>query len=218
LKLEISDIHKAYNGKAVLSGSSFIFDRKKTYVLMGHNGSGKSTLFRLCALLEPPDSGEINYFEGDRLLTKDIALKRKITLVLPGVGLFNNSVYNNVAYGLKIRKMPEKEIADNVEYSLNFVGLFEKRKQNALTLSSGEAQRLGIARAIVIKPDVLFLDEPTAHVDEKNTEIIEDLILKIKNSGKSMVFITTHDASQAERLADVMLLLDKGKIALFKKT
>lgn len=217
MKLEISDIHKAYNGKAVLSGSSFIFDKKKTYVLMGHNGSGKSTLFRLCALLEHPDSGEINYLEGDRLLTKDIALKRRITLVLPGVGLFNTSAYNNIAYGLKIRKQPEKEIADNVEYSLNFVGLFEKRKQNALTLSSGEAQRLGIARAIVIKPDVLFLDEPTAHVDEKNTEIIEDLILKIKNSGKSMVFITTHDASQAERLADVMLLLDKGKIALFKK-
>ncbi len=217
MKLEISELYKDYNGKPVLSGCSFLFDVKRTHVLMGHNGSGKSTFFRICALLEPPDTGHIKYFAGDRLLQNDMELKRKITLVLPGVGLFNTSVYNNVAYGLKIRKTPEKEIAENVEHALEFAGLSEKRRQNALTLSSGEAQRLGIARAIVIKPEVLFLDEPTAHVDEKNTEVIEDLILKIKKSGKSMVFVTTHDVYQAERLADLILLLDKGKITLFTK-
>lgn len=189
-----------------------MFEGKKSFVLMGHNGSGKSTFFRLCALLENPDSGKLNYFSGDRLLLKNMELKRKITLVLPGIGVFNTSVFNNIAYGLKIRKMPKKEIAEKVENALEFAKLSDKRMQNALTLSSGEAQRLGIARAIVIEPEVLFLDEPTAHIDEKNKEVIEDIILKIKKSGKSMVFITTHDISQAERLADVLLSLNNGKI------
>jgi len=217
LKLEISDIYKAYNGKPILSGCSVLFGGKKTYILMGHNGSGKSTLFRICSLLETPDRGKISYFSGDNLLQNDTELKRKITLVLPGIGIFNTSVFNNVAYGLKIRKIPKKDIIEKVKRALEFVGLLDKLRQNALTLSSGEAQRLGIARAIVIKPDVLFLDEPTTHVDEKNMEVIEDLILKIKDSRKSMVFITTHDVSQAERLADVVLLLNKGKIEIIKQ-
>lgn len=212
MKLEISNIYKSYNGKPVLSDCSFEFYGNKSYVLMGHNGSGKSTFFRICSLLEDPDSGKINYFSGDRLLTIEIELKRKITLVLPGIGVFNTSVFNNIAYGLKVRKMPKKEIAEKVENALKFAELSDKRMQNALTLSSGEAQRLGIARAIVIEPEVLFLDEPTAHVDEKNREIIEDIILKIKKSGKSMVFITTHDISQAGRLADVLLSLNNGKL------
>lgn len=217
MKLEISNIYKSYNGKPVLSDCSFGFYGNKSYVLMGHNGSGKSTFFRICSLLENPDSGQINYFSRDRLLTIDIELKRKITLVLPGIGVFNTSVFNNIAYGLKIRKMPKKEIAEKVENALEFAELSDKRMQNALTLSSGEAQRLGIARAIVIEPEVLFLDEPTAHVDEKNREVIEEIILKIKKSGKSMVFITTHDISQAERLADVLLSLNNGKIIISKR-
>lgn len=215
MKLEISNIYKTYNGISVLSGCSFVFDRKNTYVLMGHNGSGKSTFFRICALIEAPDSGKINYFLEERLLQNNIQLKRRITLVLPGPGIFNTSVFNNVAYGLKIRKVPQKNITEYVENALEFVGLSDKRWQNALTLSSGEAQRLGIARAIVIKPEILFLDEPTSHVDEKNTEAIEEIILKIKKSGQTMVFITTHDVSQAQRIGDVTLILNKGKITLF---
>ena len=214
LRLQISHIHKNYNGKRVLRDCSFSFHESGAYVLMGPNGSGKSTLFRLCALLEQPDKGEITYLSGDTIVPQEIQLRRHITLVLPKIGVFNATVFKNVAYGLRIRGMGKKEISEKVERSLEFVGLTNRKNQNALTLSSGETQRLGIARAIVIEPEIIFLDEPTAFVDEENKRIIEDIILKIKRDGSSMVIITTHDRTQAEKLTDRLLFLQDGKLSL----
>ena len=213
LILTVSDVYKSYNGISVLKGCSFSFDRGGVYVLTGPNGSGKSTLLRICALLEPSDRGEINYLSGGTFsegnLKKDIALRRRITLVLPKVGVFNTTVFKNAAYGLKIRGIKGKEM---VNKALDFVGLMHKRNQNALTLSSGETQRLGIARAMAIEPEMLFLDEPTASVDRENTGIIENIILNMKRKDKSTIIITTHDMSQAERLGDIMLIMSEGKI------
>jgi len=212
LILSISNIYKSYNGIPVLKDCSFSFDRSGIYVLTGHNGSGKSTFLRICALLEPPDSGEINYLSGSSIVKKDIALNRRVTLVLPKVGAFNTTVFKNAAYGLKIRGIKGNEIEERVNKALDFVGLMHKKSQNALTLSSGETQRLGIARAIVIEPEMLFLDEPTASVDRENTEIIENIILNMKKQDKSTIIITTHDMSQAKRLGSIMLIMSEGKI------
>lgn len=212
LRLNISNIWKSYNGKPVLNACSFSFDRNGVYVLTGSNGSGKSTLLRICALIESPDKGEVNYFSGDNIVSKDIGLRRRITLVLPGIGVFNTTVFNNAAYGLKIRGDKSKEVERKVNDALKFVGLIHKKDHNALTLSSGETQRLGIARAMVIEPEMLFLDEPTASIDNENTEIVEDIILNMKKEGRSKIIIAAHDMLQAERLADCMLLMDEGKI------
>jgi tungstate transport system ATP-binding protein len=95
---------------------------------------------------------------------------------------------------------------------LAFVGLQNKKNQHALTLSSGETQRLGIARALAIDPEFLFLDEPTASIDEENTEIIESIIGTMKKEGRSTVIMTTHDRAQAERLADRLLVMKHGRI------
>ena len=180
LRLYMSDAWKSYNGKPVLNACSFSFDKNGVYVLTGPNGGGKSTLLRICALIENPDKGEVNYFSGDNIISKDIGLRRRITLVLPGIGLFNTTVFNNAAYGLKIRGAKNKEAEEKVNDVLKFVGLIHKENHNALTLSSGETQRLGIARAIAIEPEMLFLDEPTASIDNENTEIVEDIILNMK--------------------------------------
>lgn len=232
LRLNISNVWKSYNGKPVLNACSFSFDRNGVYVLTGHNGSGKSTLLRICALIENPDKGEVNYLSGDtplhpplpmgelpvgvfsegNILKKDIGLRRRITLVLPGIGVFNTTVFNNAAYGLKIRGDKSKEVERKVNDVLKFVGLIHKKNHNALTLSSGETQRLGIARAMVIEPEILFLDEPTASIDNENTKIVEDIILNMKKEGRSKIIIATHDMMQAERLADFMLIVDEGKI------
>lgn len=212
LKLTVSNVCKNYDGKPILKNCSFSFDRSGTYILMGPNGSGKSTYFRICALLEDPDAGEVNYFSGADILRKDIELRRRITLLLPKVGVFNTTVFKNAAYGLRIRGMKGPEIREKVDKALEFVGLNHKKKQNALTLSSGETQRLGIARAMVIKPEFLFLDEPMASVDQENTEIIEDILLRMKKQEKSIVVIATHDIAQAERLADWLLLMKDGRI------
>jgi tungstate transport system ATP-binding protein len=128
------------------------------------------------------------------------------------VGVFNTSVYRNVAYGLKIRGVGGKEAEEKTDRVLEFVGLIEKKNHYALTLSSGEKQRLGIARAVVIDPEILFLDEPAVYVDQENTEIIEKIILDMKQLRKSTVVITTHHVEQGERLADRILIMQDGMI------
>lgn len=212
MKLVLSHIGKAYGGKAVLTDCSAVFEGRGTYVLMGRNGCGKSTLLRICALLEKPDSGEISFFSGASTLPQDLALKRRMTLALARTGVFNTTAFNNVAYGLKIRGVPHEEIAQKVAQTLDFVGLTHKKNQRALTLSSGETQRLGLARALVIGPEILFLDEPTASVDQENTEIIESIIGAMKKDGHTTVIMTTHDREQADRLADCLLVMKQGRI------
>jgi tungstate transport system ATP-binding protein len=212
LTLVVYSICKSYNAKSVLKDCSYSFEKSGTYVLMGPNGSGKSTFFRICTLLEEPDAGEVRFLSGTETLKNDVRLRRRITLLLPRVGVFNTTVFKNVAYGLSIRDMKGNEIKDKVDKALDFVGMTSKKTQNALTLSSGETQRLGIARAIVLEPEILFLDEPTASVDQENTAAIEDIILRMKKKGGSIVIIATHDMSQAERLSDRLLLMKEGRI------
>jgi tungstate transport system ATP-binding protein len=212
LDLEITNIQKRYNGKTALKDCSYGFAQGGVYALMGPNGSGKSTLLRVCSLLEPVDTGDIVYTSGGVVLAHDLTLRRRITLVLPRVGVFNTTVLKNVAYGLLIRGIEKERIAKQAEAALEAVGLLHKSQQNALTLSSGETQRLGIARAMAIEPELLFLDEPTASIDEENTSIVEEIILALKRAGKTTVIMTTHDREQAERLADRVVLMRSGMI------
>ena len=213
LRLNAMNIGKGYHGNQVLRDCTFSFTEQGIYVLTGVNGCGKSTFLRICALLEAPDRGEINYSAEDGILPHHLGLKRRITLVLPKVGVFNTSVLKNVAYGLTIRGMKGTEAERKVADALEYVGLRHKRNQNALTLSSGETQRLGIARALVIQPEFLFLDEPTASVDQQNTLVIEDIIRNMKRDNIATVVITTHDREQAKRLADSLMVMHEGKIS-----
>lgn len=211
IELVVSNLSKSYSSEPILKNCSFAAKQSGIYVLMGPNGSGKSTFLRICALLEAPDSGDVDFHSEGRLLIKDISLRRRITLLLPKIGLFNTTVYKNVAYGLIIRDLHKHDIASRVDHALDFVGLLGKKNQKAVTLSSGETQRLGIARALAIQPEIIFLDEPTASVDVANTEIIEDIIRKLGKDGQSII-MTTHDAAQAERLTDKILVLKGGQI------
>lgn len=212
MKLSVSHITKAYGGRTILADCSYVFEKTGTCVLMGPNGSGKSTFLRICALLEMQDSGEIEYLDNGTPLAQDLSLKRRMTLVLPRTGVFNTTVAKNIAYGLKIRGLAQAAIEHRVMKALTTAGLELKRDQLARTLSSGETQRLGLARALVLEPEVLFLDEPTASIDQENTEIIEAIIQKMKKESRSVVIMTTHDRDQAERLADRMLIIREGKL------
>lgn len=210
LKLSISDIKKNYYGRDVLSGCSGTFEGGVT-ALMGPNGSGKSTLLRICSLLEMPTSGIVRYFYDNSDLEHDISLRRKITIVLPGGGIFNASVYKNVAYGLKVRGVDKTRINEKVHEVLEMVGLLALSKHNALAISSGEAQRLALARAMVIEPEFIFLDEPTVNIDEQNRKVIEEIVLEMRKRGGPTIIITTHDRDQANRLADSILTIKGGK-------
>lgn len=213
LELVVSNISKSYSSDSVLKNCSVTFNSSGIYVLMGSNGSGKSTFLRICALLEAPDSGDINFHSEGKPVIKDILLMRRITLLLPKIGVFNTTVFKNVVYGLNIRNPQRNDITSRAENALDFVGLLQKKNQKALTLSSGETKRLGIARALVLEPEIFFLDEPTASVDQKNTEIIDQIIQKLKREGRSTIIIATHDTAQAERLADKLLFIKHGQIS-----
>jgi tungstate transport system ATP-binding protein len=212
LTVQLEGVAKAYSGNQVLANCSYTFAAGGDYLLLGDNGSGKSTLFRIAALLEAPDRGNVRYLEGDRVLALDIRLKRRLTMVFPRVGVFSRSVFDNVAYGLKIRGMNSNLVRDKVAEALEEVGLTHKSSQSANTLSSGETMRLGLARALAIEPEVLFLDEPTTHIDKANTQLIEDCIRRVRQERALTLIIITHDPAQAERLGGRRLLLQDGRI------
>jgi tungstate transport system ATP-binding protein len=212
LRLVVSNINKSYSRLPVLKDCSFSFEKNGIYVLIGPNGSGKSTFFRICSLLEEPGKGLVDYFSGESRVKKDISLMRRISLVLPKIGVFNTTVFKNVAYGLKIRGHNNTEIRKKAEQALELVGLVHKKNTNALALSSGETQRLGVARAMVIEPEILFLDEPTASLDPHSTTVIEETIQQIKEDKKITIVMTTHNVFQAQRLADTVLFMYEGTI------
>ncbi len=210
LSLRIEDLRKSY-ARPVLGGINYQFMPDRVYALMGPNGAGKSTLFRLLALLEKPDHGRVIYENGPVDILDDMNLRRRITLLLPESGLFNTTVLANAAYGLRLRGVGRAEAKRLAVEALASVGLEHKADQRALTLSSGESQRLALARAIAIRPEVFFLDEPTASLDPENREIIEEALLSMR--GRTGIILSTHDRTQAEKLGDVILMLKDGKLS-----
>jgi tungstate transport system ATP-binding protein len=216
-KLQALDIKKQYNSNFALECSIEV-KKGPLYTIVGPNGSGKSTLLRILGLIEPPDSGEVIYHnEGISLLNpdKDIEIRRKAVLVATRAGLFNETVYENIAYGLRLRKVGKKEIKERVTDTLNNVKLAGKEAFNANELSSGEAQRLALARALAIDPDILLLDEPTASLDPDNTRVIEDIINNIRSNSDKIIIMVTHSLYQAKNLSEFIIFMHRGKAVEF---
>ena len=217
LTFSLVNVEKSYAGHSVLRGCSYVFENTGVYAIMGPNGCGKSTFLRICALIEAPDKGEICYFQNNEKVKSDMSLKRRISLVLPGIGVFHTTVFKNIAYGLKLRRVQKAEIRRRVDAALDSVGLSHKSHQNAFTLSSGERQRLGLARVLAIEPDVIFLDEPTASIDVRNTDMVENIIAQMRNDRRSIIVMATHDQAQAERLADRVLMIADGRVHMLNQ-
>ena len=172
--ITISNLVHQYNGKTVLDIDYLSFTRGSIYAVLGHNGSGKTTLLTILGLLLKPTAGKV-FFEGKDIYLHSAsitAIRSTMATVIQNPLLFDTTVENNIAYGLKIRGIPKAHRKRTVQDCLQLVGLegFEKRK--AKELSGGEAQRIAIARALAIKPQVLFLDEFTANVDEKTIALL----------------------------------------------
>ncbi|HEC92828.1 MAG TPA: ATP-binding cassette domain-containing protein [Candidatus Atribacteria bacterium] len=213
--IKIRNIKKIYNNKTVLDVDCLDFQEGKIYAIVGPNGSGKTTLLNILNLLDNPDEGQISFYDqeiSNKSNEDTLKIRRRMTLVNQNPFLFHSTVYDNIAYGLKIRSFSSTEQRIRIKNALNMVGLpgFEKRKVNQL--SGGEAQRVVIARALVIEPEVLFLDEPTANIDQRHIDVVERIIKKINKETKTTVIFTTHDLSQAYRLADEVLSLLEGKV------
>ena len=213
--IKIRNLKKNYSNRTILNIDCLDFQESKIYGIVGPNGSGKTTLLNILNLLEKPSEGQI-FFNGqevsDKSYSETIKIRRKMTLVDQDPFLFHSTVYDNIAYGLKIRSISFIVQRKKVKNALRMVGLsgFEDRRANQL--SGGETQRVVIARALAIKPEVLFMDEPTVNLDQQHVHIVERIIKKIKEETQTTIIFTTHDLSQAYRLADEVISILDGKI------
>lgn len=207
---ELRGINKKYDGVSAINDLFLEVGRSNVLSIIGPNGSGKTTLLRMMALLDKPTSGKI-YWKGEMIDGTNVAaLRGKITMVFQRSLFFNRTVYENVAYGLELRKLRDEEVKLRVMDALELVGMRRFTNRRAKKLSGGEQQRMAIARALVLEPELLLLDEPTSNLDPKNTLAIEGIIRGIR--GKTTVVFASNNPFQAKRLSDQVAFLMDGNL------
>ncbi len=203
-------VGRSYGAKEALSDINLSIGEGSILGVIGQSGAGKTTLLKILAGLEPPSSGRLLY-RGELVDTqKADALRREATMIFQAALFLRGDVISNVAYGLKIRGVTEREIAGMVENVLERVRLSGFESKNAQKISGGEQQRVAFARALVLDPKVLLLDEPTSNLDPSNASIISDIIAE--EAGRRLVVVATHDYGQVRRLAGRVIQLDEGRL------
>lgn len=210
---ELKNVTKVYGNKMALDSVNLQINEGEMLALLGPNGSGKTTLLKILAFLEKPTLGEV-YFSNRKITDQNmIKMRMKSTMVFQKTVLFDATVYDNVAYGLKIRKIPKKEVVERVSKALELVGLKGFDKRHSKKLSGGEQQRVALARAIVLKTKLLLLDEPTANLDPKNAALVEEIIATVNRELKTTIVMATHNMFQAKSLPNRIALMNYGRIS-----
>lgn len=202
-------LRKHYGPRTVLDLDSLDIQRGEVLAIVGPSGAGKSTLLRLLNFLEPPSAGSLT-FDGQPI-AGEVALDvlRRVTTVFQRPVLLDRTVRDNVAFGLTLRG---RSADGQVTAALDQVGLTALAHTQARKLSGGEMQRAALARALVIQPDVLLLDEPTANLDPYNVGLIENIVLSENRERGTTIVLVTHNVFQAKRLAHRVGLLWDGKL------
>jgi tungstate transport system ATP-binding protein len=213
--IALKEITKRYKDVTALRSVSLTASKGEVFGLLGPSGSGKSTLLRMIDLLEAPDSGEVE-INGETVHSDSkeaFQTRRRIGMVLQKPIVLNRSVENNLAYALFIRGWSEEETQKRVDRELKRLGLEERRKKNARTLSGGEMQRLCFARSTIFDPSLLLLDEFTANLDPANVALLEDMIRNYASEDKERtVMVVTHNLFQAKRMCHRVALMWDGEV------
>ncbi len=214
--IEVRNFHKAFGTKKVHRGVNLQILKGECLGLIGGSGTGKSVLLRSLIGLESPDSGDV-LVEGQKITNlkeRDlIPIRKKIAYAFQGGALFDSmTVYENLAYPLREHtNLTEPEIAAKIESLLEEFGLAGNSKIFPANLSGGMQKRVGLARAIILDPEVILYDEPTAGLDPYNTHKIQSMILNLKKKGKTGVLIT-HDMPVAFEVCDRIAMLVNGVV------
>ncbi len=206
LPLELVDLRYEVRGQVLLHDITLRIESGPRTLILGPNGAGKSLLLRLAHGLLSPSSGSVRWCGPAAALAR-----RRQAMVFEEAVLLRRSAAANVEFVLRMRGVPRAERRERVEAVLAQTGLRELARRPARKLSAGERQRLTLARAWVLEPSVLFLDEPTAALDPSATRRVEEVIEEIAKAGTKIV-MTTHDLGQARRLADEVVFLHRGSV------
>lgn len=209
--IRLADIIMSYDGEEVLRSVNLTVNDKEFVTLLGPSGCGKTTTLRIIGGFETPSSGDL-FFEGARI--NDVPpYKRKVNTVFQRYALFPHlNVFENVAFGLRLQKLPEKEIRSRVMEMLELVNLRGYERRTSTTLSGGQQQRVAIARALVCRPRVLLLDEPLGALDLRLRKDMQAELKRIQQQLEITFVYVTHDQEEALAMSDRVVVMDKGVI------
>lgn len=212
--ITVSELTKSYGKKEVLRVDELKIRQGSVTGVIGPSGAGKSTLLRILNMLEPPTQGDILYFglPAPTAAAKKLSLQRRMTMVFQKPALLDRSVYDNIAFGLRAYGFTRQVTDRRVRSALAEIGMSSQSRQRAKTLSGGEAQRVAFARALVMEPEILLLDEPTVNLDPANVELLEKMIGILNRECGTTVLIVTHNLFQARRLATDIIFLYQGNL------
>ena len=216
--LKVSDLKKSFGSFHILRGANLNLHAKENIVILGHSGTGKSVLFKCIVRLIEPDAGDIIVLGKDMLASKDealTALRIRVGYVFQGGALYDSmSVRHNLEFPLRYTKGKNRsraELDELVEEALVNVGLIESIDKMPSELSGGMMKRIGLARTLILKPDILLYDEPTTGLDPVTSGEISELILKIQEEYNTASLIISHDIKCIEITANQVRVLKEGK-------
>lgn len=208
--IELSHISKSFGEKQVLDDVSLFVKKGEFVTILGPSGCGKTTLLRILAGFGTADEGEIKIAGED--ITKVPPHERPVNTVFQRYALFPHlNVYDNIAFGLKLKKVKEDEIEARVRKALKMVGMTDYEWRDVNSLSGGQQQRVAIARALAMNPDILCFDEPTSALDPELTGEVLRVIKGLKESGSTMI-VVTHEMEFAKNVSDKIIFMADGVI------
>jgi phospholipid/cholesterol/gamma-HCH transport system ATP-binding protein len=217
--IAVEALHKSFGSQKVLNGISLAVGRGETLAVLGRSGTGKSVLLRLIIGLEKPDAGSVHIHGEDisgLALDQMGEIRKKMGFLFQHAALYDSlTVEQNVAFPLlHHKKMSKSERGDRVRTLLAEVGMEGHLAKMPSDISGGMQKRVGLARALVLEPDILLLDEPTAGLDPISSAEIDDLILKLQKEHHMASIVVTHDLHSAKTIADRLALLDGGNVVI----
>ncbi len=210
--LALAGVHVAHDQRVVLDIPALAVARGEVLAVIGPNGAGKSTLLRVMGLLEAPTAGEVRFCGAPATLRGGLAVRRRMASVFQEPLLADTTVFDNVALGLRFRGSPHGRTASLVNGWLERFAIARLAHRQARTLSGGEAQRAALARALVVEPELLLLDEPFSALDQPTRETLIDDLGRILREERVTTVLVTHDRSEAMALGDRVGVLMGGRL------
>ena len=209
--IEVKDVTKEFDGVTALNGVSFQVNEGEVFAYLGPNGAGKTTTVNILATLLTPTSGKATVAGYD--VTKNGMEVRRLIGYLPeDFGLYPTlTVYENLDFAAGLYRIAKEKREEKIRELLEFLDLWDRKDSKGATLSKGMKQKVGLAKALINDPKILFLDEPTSGLDPGMAREFLKLILRLKERGRT-IFMTTHLLARAEQVCDSMALINEGKI------